>query len=64
LTKPCEDTEDTPEIGDLHEIFCGISALLQISDQPPVAIGQRAEGRFNPPPQRQWDEAADGRIAD
>ena len=62
--RACEDAKDTPEISDLDEIFCGVGALLQISRQPPVAVGQRAEGRLDPPPQRQRGEAMAGRVAE
>jgi hypothetical protein len=64
LSRTRQDAEDPPEIGDLDEIFCCVSALLPMSAQPSVAIGQRAEGRLDPPSQRQRGEATDGRLAE
>jgi hypothetical protein len=64
LSRTRQDAEDPSKIGDLDEIFCRVSTLLPMSAQPPVAIGQRTEGRLDPPSQWQRDEAMAGRIAE
>src|SRR4051812_29227712 len=57
------DAENAPEIGSLDDVFCCIVALLNVSGQAPVAIGQGPEGGLDPPPHRQRLEPLDGGIA-
>src|SRR5690349_11442648 len=45
------------KIGDFYSVLSGDAALLEISGQAPISVGQRAEGGLDPPAHRQRREA-------
>src|SRR3954466_2350480 len=63
LIEAGQDTQDTPEIGQLDHVLCCFAALLEVPGQAPVAVGERAERGLDPPPDRQGREAAGGGVA-
>src|SRR3954467_11363286 len=44
------------KIGDFYSVLSGDAALLEISGQAPISVGQRAEGGLDPPADRQRRE--------
>jgi len=64
LIEAGQDTQDTPEIGQLDHVLCRFAALLEVPGQAPVAVGERAERGLDPPPDRQGREAAGGGVAE
>src|SRR4051794_7237966 len=60
LIEAGQDTQDTPEIGQLDHVLCCFAALLEVPGQAPVAVRERAERGLDPPPDRQGREAAGG----
>src|SRR4051794_3613876 len=63
LIEAGQDTQDTPEIGQLDHVLCRFAALLEVPGQAAVAVGERAERGLDPPPDRQGREAAGGGVA-
>src|SRR3954466_1184065 len=64
LIEAGQDTQDTPEIGQLAQVLCCFAALLEVPGQAPVAVRERAERGLDPPPDRQGREAAGGGVAE
>src|SRR3954451_2620854 len=64
LIEAGQDTQDTPEIGQLDHVLCRFAALLEVPGQAAVAVGERAERGLDPPPDRQGREAAGGGVAE